>query len=287
MRPSPNDLARQVARWLAAPVGRMGYGSALTFAEPASATPANIYAAPLPTRAHRLLPSVGVEIVAASGPGGLASSSPVTRHVLDIHSRAATPGAAMDVLATFRLLARSSNEGAWYDALRLGLIGLPPAATAPADDSPVDVWRVIGMEVISEPQPSGPDDPGADGSRTREGEFAAEMTLAVSAVPARVARAFTATCAAGGGRTAATIDIDAGSTTLTLAVSPGTSGDASIVLGAARTIAQAHADINTAGGGWSAASLNALASGLPASRLLGVPAADALGLTLTILARLE
>ncbi len=257
-------LARQIGRWWAG-------AASLTFVEPADAAPGHVYACPLPEPAHREPTAASIAVVASAGPTDIADTDPTRRVVMAIEAHADTLDDAMVMLDALRDLVREDDKPFRSPRTR-GVIGLPPDAEFVGSE-PVRGWRVLGFEVVSEPQPLR----FAPGDQTPGGQSSAQMTIGVVAHRVSLLRAFDVTNTTGG-LSAATIEIDPVSVILNTTMDGGV-GDATIDRRGLSVADLAAAIAGVSGGGWETSNLGAGVDGLDAMDVIGFDPADANGVT--------
>lgn len=271
-RPTTHTLCEQLGRFWA-----QRTTTGLTFAEASSTTAAHIHAAPLPPLGQRPSTGGGASVTPAPAGGPAPEGLDVTTtRLITIEAHASDSRAAIAMLEDLRSLLRA-GERPFADPRTRGLIGMP--TLGPAESA--QVWRVIGIEFVNEPQPlvtgTGPD-------ASPDGEAVASWTIAVRAVPALVAYAFglwQATVAPTVTAATAEIDVVAAGARLVLDATPDDQGggDQAISLGPT-SIGALAATIDALGGasgGWETDNLYGAASGLPASALIGFPSRSVLG----------
>lgn len=188
-RPTVRDLAMQVLRyWRDSTImigedGHVGLvlADVLVPGSDSFTGKAALYAGPLPERARRLSPAVGMEYIAPvqrSDP-----LSPVSSYAFSLECRSATRDGAVAVLNDFVRVFRPreqpfvwtpTDDGGAFD--RRGVIG-PPLITTGAPVGPM-VWRVIGIDVDDVfPQAL------ADSPQSHDGSGSALLNIVVHAAP--------------------------------------------------------------------------------------------------------
>lgn len=259
--PIPIHLCRQVARHWALHTSAAG---GLAFVEPTAHAAGNIYAAPLPPRIHRMSPACSLTVAPALGAAGNEAMRSIG---LLCRAEAGTESAALDMLAELRSILRP-EERPWrlgYDGEILGPPAVASGGTAPA-------WRLLTVDVLSEAQPA---NFGATPAATIDGESAAQMTLALGAVPARLRHAVSIyrECE---GMEAATVAVTA--TALVLTWQPGELEpvDTEEIPLAGHTITSLAAAVGAIDG-WHTAALSAAAAAAPATRLMTLDEPDTCG----------
>lgn len=149
----------------------------LTFAEPRSAVPANIYADRMPTRVRRLTPGVSLtpEVAAPSEP-----MSPTHAIGVAVEVRAENRRSAMAVLEELHRILwpddrpYSPQSGTVHGQSAIGVFGPPPATP----EGSVTLWRVIELQPVQIPTII----EGANLGKGEEGLEIATMTMRALAV---------------------------------------------------------------------------------------------------------
>lgn len=268
-RPTALDLCAQLGRFWAQRTAVVG---GLTFADTGITAPCNLHASARAFPSETLNPSASITPGPSVGPTGM---SVVTRQTVVIEARAGSDEDAMAMLADLRSLLRP-GERPFVDPSTRGYIGMPPPAVI-APGASRDVWRVVGVDLVNEPQTL---NVAAGPMATEDGRAAALLTLAFTCVPQTVRYAFSLWQAVAAPTvTAATCAVD--ETNLTLNVTPDGEGGGDLTAAlSAHTVGTLCAAIDALGGasaGWETDSLNGAASALPAKNLIGFPVRTAHG----------
>lgn len=157
-----------------------GQDPGLTFAEPDSSDPANLYAGTLPQRNHRL------EVAAVLAPENvqrIAPSDPVYQFTVSVECHARNPREAVDLGADLvrHTLWREGKRGMWNEPVTRdghdirGAVGFP--AVEPGEH--VAVWRILSLEQASGPRWVPQASPN---QRSFDGQALAVVTILITAV---------------------------------------------------------------------------------------------------------
>lgn len=177
---------RRVCEQLALYWSRFGQLPLLA-ADDGHAAASNLWSVPLPRRDHRAALAASLTIGATVPQAGYEIE---TRTAVVVHARGDTLDAAMELLTDLRRLVRPGERPLVYVPavptsagvpLR-GCLGLPEGEPQWDDGSTLDVWRVLAIDLVAEPQPGSLAD--FVGSGPRDGQADATMTLGVTMTPA-------------------------------------------------------------------------------------------------------
>lgn len=175
-RATPSMLCVQIGRHWAA---NTAWSGGLTFKERTDEdNKRNLYACPLPVKAHRLSPAASITLTPAA-----ASPANIRVRAIDlaIEARAATDEEALELLTDLHELLWPTDGPFVHHATHFGqavdgVIGIPGDGSGD-----VWLWRVVELLPVTGPVavPGG----GASEIRTAEGEAMATMTLTATATP--------------------------------------------------------------------------------------------------------
>lgn len=260
--PDRTTVCEQLARWWAQ---NSAASIPLVFCEQADlSSSANLFASSIPAKADRLVGTLSraASIVVSSAQPTSDGMDPTTRIIVTITTRSDTRRDAERVLSDLRRLIRPANLpwaapdwSAYGNQVRRGYIGAPPPDVF-ADGSSIDIWRVIGVEIVSDVQPLAIE--AGEGS-TEEGQGSAVMTLALRCVPgtltaaAPALRIYNSTAT----HTSATVEVRgssgiAGTVRLTHVTSGGSSVVTDLPLSPGDSVQDLIDGVNAVGSGWTA-----------------------------------
>lgn len=248
--------------------------TARVFCEPAASTPAHLYARPLPDRSHRQATACSLTLSPSPAPepnGGFGSVGVIA------HAVAPTERAALDMLRELRDIIRP-NDRPWVrdnaphsgSFNMRGVVGVPPFdAVYGASGGGTPLWRLIDIQIVSEPQPF-ERGPGAGGHAG--GQASAEMAFIVLAASVTMPSPLLAfNVWYSGANPTATIEITATKIILRDSVTR------EIVLGTAGTVQNLHTNWPTLAPGWTRAQLVQAVKDRPATDIFPRPEVSAKG----------
>lgn len=241
-----------------------------TFCEPTSAAPANIYARPLPERAHRQATACSLTLSPTTPPepNGSISSVGVVAHAV-----APTPRAALELLHELRGIIRPNDRPYVRDnaahggsfSMR-GVVGVPPFDVVYAGSTPL--WRIVDIQIVSEAQPLQLG-PGAGGHTG--GQASAEMTFIVTGTQESMPKPTRAFDVWWTGAAPATVQITSTKLILTATTT------VQITLATSGTIQSLHTNIPTLAPGWTRSQLVGSTSARQSTDLFPYAAISAVG----------